>query len=88
MVDAIISEISPPPKTSDVVVLELLMVSGSGSFSVRLPGVNIELTGRCARDGCPKPGVFSVSVTLPDNVDDVDGGESIKLSGVRKSCVP
>ena len=68
MVDAGISEASPPPNTSSEVELELLLsVSGSGSFSVRLPGVNVELTGRCASDGCPKPSVFSVSVT-----DDVD----------------
>jgi len=80
IVDAGISA-SPPPKTSDDVELELLIVSGSGSFSVRLPGVNIELTGRCASVGCPKPSVFSGVVT---SAEDVDGGV-IRLSGVRKS---
>lgn len=85
MVDAGISSTVPPPKTSEVFELELLIVSGSGSFSVRLPGVNDELIGRCANDGCPKPGVFKVSITVDELVE--TGGVRI-LSGVRKSCVP
>lgn len=76
---------SPPPNTSDEVELELTMVSGSGRLSVRLPGVNVELTGRCARDGRPNPNVFSVSVTV---LSAVETGGSTMLSGIRKSCVP
>ena len=82
MVDAEISAELTPKTSSEVEEVELLIVSGSGRLSVRLPGINIELTGRCASDGCPNPGVFSVSVME----DDVTGARI--TSGARKSSVP
>jgi len=37
--------LSPPKTSSSEEEAELLTTSGSGRFSVRLPGVNVELTG-------------------------------------------